>query len=316
MMTRRRALAYSPPSAGERIFVADIQGGISYSDDNGETWTRVTVASAPTPIFDVARGQDGVICAAGNYGSYTGEIMRSTDNGENYTLVDISGSAASKLRNIFTDGEGKWFAQGDNGTDELYGSTDNGATWSKVKNLGTGADAARWAGAYANGLYIIAAKGNNYWTSTNGTSWTRRTDMGHTDEIRSIKYLNGKWFAVGRVTMSETGVGDWTYVATTPAAVHWDITWNGSVYVLVGVYSSTYATVFTSSNGTDWTDVTDMHLTGFTGMGITALPSGRLVAAFYQSATPTNGRIYTSDDNGESWDLRVNSTSYGYTRLA
>jgi len=319
-MSRRRATLYSPASANQRLFVSDAQGGVSHSDDGGETWTRKTVASAPTLIFDLARGQDGVICAVGYNSGSPQKIMRSTDDGESYSLVDISTGSSVYGRSIFTDGEGKWFAQWDNGTDDLYGSTDNGATWAKVADLGTGGTYARWAGAYANGLYIIAAKGNNYWTSTNGTSWTRRTDMGTTLPCYRLKYLNDLWFAccgsgAGSVLCySATGTGSWTAVALGGSKSARDIDWDGTYYYIAGL-GNTYGQggIQRTSDLTTFTEV--KALTGYTFWGIKVLEGGRIVASVGKDVDIT-GIVYTSDNQGATWSNRLQQTDYNYTRLA
>lgn len=312
-MTRRRALAYNPPSAGERIFVADQQGGISYSDDNGETWTRVTVSDAPTRLFGLARNANtGTICASG-YGYY--RIMRSVDNGESYKALYYIASRR-QLSALMVDGEDKWFLCGDD-YDDVDTSSDDGATWSKTIDLGTDGQNDKYASGYADGLYIISAIAQ-YWTSTNGTSFTKRTDIAL--NARAIKKLNGNWVvARGQgIAYSTTGIGDWTAVSLTEMR---DIAFDGTYYYAAGK-SADYGTlgksgVWRSSDLINWTEVsTGMTLDGWTVYGIQATASGRLIIAQAKDGSDsTKGRIYTSDDNGASWDLRVNSASYGYTRL-
>lgn len=87
----------SPNPSSNRIF-RSAQGQIAYSDNNGSTWTTVTVGTGVdtgnglySPVF---KGNDIYIISSGRYysGSQTSKIFRSTDDGASWTQVHNFGS--------------------------------------------------------------------------------------------------------------------------------------------------------------------------------------------------------------------------------
>ena len=140
------------------------QSGIFRSDYSGQSWTNVLNGS-----FQYSR-------AIATFGSIvlavTGStVMRSTDNGDNWTTINISGSGNLSIISIVDQ---KIFA-GSNQVNEMYISEDLGKTWQElsvpllnadVKQI-VGKDSFVAAGLSNDGGVIVSYDSGKHWMHYN-----------------------------------------------------------------------------------------------------------------------------------------------------
>jgi len=109
------------------IFTGSWLGKISFSRDNGETWSVNNTAAISNLIFCLfVNSQDHIFA-----GTVGGGLLRSTDDGDNWTYIGLSDysviSIAADSKNIlYAATSGKY-----NG---LFKSSDNGDTWNECGN--------------------------------------------------------------------------------------------------------------------------------------------------------------------------------------
>ena len=70
-----------------------------------------------------------------------------------------------------------------------------------------------------NGVFILNGAGNDLWNSTNGVSWTKRSNPGDYDDLTGIEYGNGtfvmnRYWSPGSLLVSKDSGNTWSYIDT------------------------------------------------------------------------------------------------------
>jgi hypothetical protein len=180
-----------------------------------------------------------------------------------------------------------------------------------VSTVGTVTTAFNSPPAYGGGVWV-ATSGTlaNYKTSTDGLTWTART--GVTATVAGgypVAYGAGVFVAVGNGTASSSPDGiTWTTRASFPSSLYGTyVTWNGSIFVCVGVTTAGAAGTVsaTSPDGITWTARTIVSGI-YTGL---AYGNGIWVATSGNAATGIYGTSATSPD-GITWTARTTPNNY------
>ncbi|MBK8967146.1 MAG: T9SS type A sorting domain-containing protein [Lewinellaceae bacterium] len=114
---------------GNRIWLAEL-GNIWYSQDSGDSWTKLFIPSSfykRTSLVEI--GDTLLFCGAGSYGKPFGYLYRSIDNGDSWQ----ADSTQTHLTRVFDD-ERHFFAADDNG--RIYRSPNGLTDWSIIKTSG------------------------------------------------------------------------------------------------------------------------------------------------------------------------------------
>ncbi len=214
-----------PSTEGTRYLIVVLS-----ANDEGDTDNDVLVSSA-IPVVDSGR----FVLAGEN-----GLLMYSDDAG--ITWTSASGvSTSSELRDLATDGLGKWVVVGD--SMKLYYSTDNGENWLPGSITGTG---------YSNHLTGVAYDGNGNWVtsgiysgetttlySSDGINWSLKA-IGGSPRLESVAYdtTNARWISPD-VSMtnwyhSDTYNGSWSYHSGMAGGPYSSVTFGGDRVVGVG----------------------------------------------------------------------------------
>jgi len=133
---------------------------LRYSDDptDGQDWTSVDIAG---DVYGVGWG-NGVWISVGQ----AGELHRSTD-GASWTRIDLSSGDQNVagwvntviIWDVVTDGAGNWMCcQGAN----IFGSTDDGANWSRIAELDNAGGLNIGAGFTATSMAYTASRWSVY----------------------------------------------------------------------------------------------------------------------------------------------------------
>lgn len=313
-MSRRRALSYAPPAEGNRLFVADWQGGISYSDDGGATVTRVSVASVLTKLLRVVKSANGTVAACGvHVGGTQTPVVFSTDNGESYSVADGAGLVLD-AKGLATDGEGGWLVPFSGSSATYVYTQDDFANCTAVTNLSNGARE-KFGAAYGDGLWMMCGQNGYYWTSASLTgSFTSRTIAGQTGTWYNCAFVNGLWWLLGngKVAYSATGVGDWTVVNTVSGKIVYELVLHedSGRYYMVG--EGAFTGYIAADAMTTYVAVANAGAT-YTRYGLCLNGDGTMTSTATDIATQSDGFIQVSSP--AFWSLKSSQTDYGYTGI-
>lgn len=262
-------------------------GGVS-----GQAWSLKT-SGVGTSITDVASDLKGVVIAIGASTS----IIRSTDNGETWTVIPGVLPASQSGKCIATDRKGVWCIGHSNGG---VRSTDNGLTWgvggvgqaSSIDTDGLGTwiatrggssqinksldNGVTWTGSTvsSNYLYAVCTDRKGVWVVAGIEGAMRRSaDNGLTWSPVTLSSATSEVVAGCPKAIATDGEGRWVRVnsnTSISSSVDNGVTWQSAV----GGLTTTPATAFT---------------------GVAASGAG----AF--SAVGAGGAIITSRNSGASW---------------
>lgn len=175
-----------PVSFSER-WLATETSDLKYSDNNGDTW-QTAYSTSNNPVHDIQYPPNGNNTAVA---VFYGGILRSTDRGENWSIVLAESFHVGTRLSIGSDGNGICFEGSGNGNQQQYKTNDFGATW--VFN-----------GSFTNYQFndlltlkqnlIILTTGEGIKISTDmGTSFTQTSINNLT---RDINYVGGEYMFV------------------------------------------------------------------------------------------------------------------------
>jgi hypothetical protein len=254
--------------SGTSLFIGTSFYGAFRSTDNGASWSAVNNGLTRTSgralaILDFALS-GGTLIASTDSGVY-----RSTNNGDAWTRVTqglpsgITGGTAPLAPMVSIGNVVLGYAGGDgsNAIQELYRSTDNGATWSvSDAGLPSGYNIVSFAVSgtrvFAGVLSSGATAGRAVWTSTdNGQNWTATAynELGSLPRALTASgntlYINGSGF-LGRMSRSTDNGATWTPLNNSPSGVS-AIAVSGTTVVAVGLDAEANPSLFVSSNSGD-----------------------------------------------------------------
>ncbi|MDA3871743.1 MAG: YCF48-related protein, partial [Candidatus Marinimicrobia bacterium] len=223
-----------------------------------------------------------------------GNIMRTTDGGENWELID---SGCSSLYDVQYLDANDVIAVGNGG--EVLKSTNNGATWSSIStadiptNTLYGFDAPS-----ANVFYVVGYNGTIVKSSDGGTNWTEQTS-GYAENLYDVTFLNeNTGFAVGgkynesKILKTTNGGSNWNDVTCPVSRKLNKITFiNSTTGFIVGYYGTILKT---TNGGDDWTDISKSTSSEFKDISFANENVGVLVGTYAE--------IYYTEDGGINWN--------------
>jgi hypothetical protein len=235
--------ACSAVAFGNNTFVAVGYGGtVSYSSDNGQTWTSITpngydhnaitfgngtfVAVGQSTMYSTDNGQtwtislydyfDGIAFGNDTFVAVTtDQVVYSTNNGQTWTTVPLSGY----WREV-AFGNGTFVIVGY--FDETAYSTDNGQTWTTVPLVGNWVDI-----AFEDGTFVAVGYFSGLLTSysnDNGHTWTSVSISGVSYGSGSISASPSTISVPGDGFKNLLAVGNYIYASTNNVAIQIDTT--------------------------------------------------------------------------------------------
>lgn len=294
---------YGVSVAGSRLYVCTDTTSAFYSDDEGVSWTAITMPA--DELYYVAY-KSGTYVAIG-YGNHA------------YTSSSGTGSWTQRSFTALPN-DGTWYANGliHNGTTFVtysyfgnytyYYTSPDGVTWTQRQfpsmPVNAGPNSMIWDGS----KFVAPMYGDSsVYTSSDGTSWTRYS---LSNSYASIAYGNGKYVMSaesGKFAYSTNGT-TWTESTMTwPDTNTRTVSYGDGVFALTS--TETTAAAY-SADGVSWTSVTLPGAGRFwhtlkPSAGDT-VPSGKIIVAGYASL------IIESSNSGVTWGtFHVPSTFTG-----
>lgn len=157
---------------------------------------------------------------------------------DSWTTSDFvgAGSIGDFPAIVYSPGLTQWAAGGTGGNNSLYSSVDDGDTWTERTPGHHGGATRLTRGAWNGTTYVMAARGGVD-TSTDGTTWTRRSIAGETSTQFNDVCWDGTRFLL-------VGDGQAMYTSTD------GITWSAAATLPTGFLGANVTAVM--SNGTRW----------------------------------------------------------------
>jgi len=259
--------------------------GIYRSDNYGESWS---IVKAMSQVSSFTRDEADHIFA-----STDGEILTSNDFGLNWFEI-YNGIISTDVRTMITDGNNVYAGTYGNG---IYKGTNEGASWTKVNDGLTSfyvndfiIDNNIVYTATNRGIFISSNAGTN-WTETGFSQFNTGSmsiSLTESDEIYTGTWSDG-------VYKTDIENFDWTKVIEIPDnQIIWSVLSKDSC-ILIGGYGIYYS----PDLGINWARV-DSFDNEIYSLAVT--DAGSYIAG-------SNGKLYKSEDQGESWRLVFSETS-------
>jgi hypothetical protein len=240
----RQSLAY-----GNGTFIATLGGSsskkIAYSNDDGESWTEVSVnfsdlESDSYPI-GVAYGDGRFVVSFLN----SSHVIYSTDNGQTWQLSTLPSYSGSYLNIVY--GNGTFIIIGYASNKAAY-STDGGQTWIDVTLPYTD----NWrASTYGNGIFVIAGSKNLLYSTDKGQTWQSGTLPSY---VYGIAYGSERFVIVGGngVLYSTDNCQTWKTASGVASYNVTNIAYGDGIFV-VTYFVDNNESYYSIDGGSNWT---------------------------------------------------------------
>jgi len=229
--TRLKGVAF-----GNNTFVAvGDSNRIVRSTDNGISWSSPSSGVSyhylkgvtfGNNIFEVVGQSSWANSSNNNQNTRYVRILKSTDNGTNWTSQDSPDNKTKDLYGV-TYGSNKFVAVGENG--RIVRSTNNsGTSWGYVTTgvspYPYGSEKLRSVAFGSNTFVAVGASGKILRSTNSGASWSNSTS-GTSRELYAVTFANNTFVAVG-----QTGT-----ILTSPDGITWTTRTSGTSNSLYGV---------------------------------------------------------------------------------
>ncbi|GJQ61482.1 MAG: hypothetical protein SCALA702_05350 [Melioribacteraceae bacterium] len=293
-----------------KIFVST-SDGVYISTDSGVNFTKATGNGLPQfETLDYMFESSGTLRAF--YFSFSeSKLLESTDEGENWTEVQMSGIEENWVLKGASHFNGEFYAIAatDASLDlpRIYHSTDDGNNWSQIGSDLPFPILENEEAIAANSSEILVATYSGLFSTTdNGTTWEDASEgLRYNGSILAQAFVQGNW-----VISTNTGLyKSTTYPSEWEEMNRPDPTRNISQLHSLGntLFSFDFSTLYKSDDlGENWQDLVTGLPTGFSIGNI--LTSG---TKLYLSGTNASGhQLLVSEDQGETWTVKNSETGY------
>ena len=198
------------------------QGTMSYSDDNGVTWTAATIGGAATNDGSTSGGtllaldERHIYCAGNN-----GYIWISRDAGLTWEATEEGIVTATAYVGLSFDPSGTFGFAVATGADITAITDDGGLSWTAGSTAPSGGDDLLCCARLdRNKIWVGTDEGNLWWTDDGSVTWTQRTGWvgSGVGDIEDIQFVNDN---VGWMTVDTAGPYGWLF-RTIDGGFTWD----------------------------------------------------------------------------------------------
>ena len=293
-----------------RLYLDGVDAGLSWTDDEGVTWTECTKGSQFFPLDIVYTGTAYIIVG---YDSSGTKIQRSTD-GTSFSNVTHTQQSGDSFRSV-TIGGSTLCAVGWDGRTAY--STNDGSNWTNVQ-LGSSSTADATGVAWSGSEFVAVTGGSagEVHRSTDATSWTR-TVSGSTYSFGGVVWDGSQFVICGIINSTDKTIAYTSADGTASSFTQRNtdnsfsggslgestsITYDSSTDTLciaAGLNSAGEVDIQTSTDGTTWNKQVLPDLTVSDNFRLVKSDGTRFLVEAQQ--TGETCQIYYTDDNGDTW---------------
>lgn len=283
--------------------------GSIFSSSNGDGWTRRSPTGPIPDLAAVAANPSGVIVAGGGL-VLAGSILRSTNSGDSWTEVSstfVNDLVWDPAHSTFVGVDGLGSVVSSDGGTWSSSSAAFGSQFINRLAYGNSTLVAVGTADWTNGSIWTSTDGAN--------SWTNRTLPANTMQLRAIAYIGAQWVAVGDAgtILTSTNSTTWTKRTVPGAAIEFAcVAGNstGTLFVAMGIDNATNTAAYaTSTNGTTWVrrvfadNYNQMISVVWTGTNFAAIDSNHTAYVSTDAVNWTKHSLPTSSlMNSLGWD--------------
>ena len=319
---------YRIASHGDNVYISLYQGGVYRSVDKGSTWSpanngadRLTFYSLFTNGQEIYAGSaDGKLYYSADYGAnwseknnglpgnsisgfvsynskmYVGTadgLFESVDNGNIWNAINIPGLSPNGIQSM-TEYNGVFYVTNDG---QMFVSNDNLASWI-LTPLGGGSTLTNLVG-YEGVVYTTNSFGRYYYSSDNGVNWTMGQNTQTDSSANNILLSNDKLFMLTSEGIFESvDYGStWAFNSKGIKAHNISALAANDTYLFTG--TSENGIFRSSDSGATWT------LIGISSTDLNSKSINDIIVIDNTIFAATSAGIYTSNDNGDNWVIKL-----------
>ena len=319
---------YRIASHGDNVYISLYQGGVYRSIDKGSTWSpanngadRLTFYSLFTNGQEIYAGSaDGKLYYSADYGAnwseknnglpgnpisgfvsynskmYVGTadgLFESVDNGNIWNAINIPGLSPNGIQSM-TEYNGVFYVTNDG---QMFVSNDNLASWI-LTPLGGGSTLTNLVG-YEGVVYTTNSFGRYYYSSDNGVNWTMGQNTQTDSSANNILLSNDKLFMLTSEGVFESfdDGSSWTFNSNGIKAHNISALAANDTYLFTG--TSENGIFRSSDNGATWTPI------GISSTDLNSKSINDIIVIDNTIFAATSAGIYTSNDNGDNWVIKL-----------
>jgi photosystem II stability/assembly factor-like uncharacterized protein len=283
------AVALRLAKSGTNTYLGTNAAGVFKSTDFGESWFPINNGITAANVLDICFDNEGTIYTA----NWSNGFQKSTDNGKTWSVIN-NGLTNSYCYSIIADDNGFLIGGTDQGS---FRSTDKGASWHQITIPGND---------YA--YYLRKDRKNRIYALTYGTGLYRTSDLGNSWVKLDDGWISGYVFGFliddeeniyagtrrGAIYKSTDDGNSWSevYRSTNQNAVVNRISISPKGYIFATC--SNEGILRSKDGGSSWTLINNgITFQNTRSLGITQ--NGEIFVGY------AAGKIYYSQDHGESW---------------
>jgi photosystem II stability/assembly factor-like uncharacterized protein len=274
------SITYGGSNTYVGVGASSIFGPIMKSIDNGKTWINVSLKKETDTLGfyldSVSYGGNGNYIALGtkitptkitpNVDSNDGYILRSTNNGDDWTVITSTLLAETYLTSITYGGDDTYIAVGR----IIIKTTDGGDTWIDITpdidydalhSITYGGDNTYIAGS-SNGKIIKTTDGGNTWLDISPTLLAAWMSIAYSENNNTYIVVGNSSKYGGKIIISYDGGENWSDISPT-IDVDWrSVSCNKDEYVVVG---GSYV-IISNKNNINWILLQGPNAPGYLGL--------------------------------------------------
>ncbi|TAL61042.1 MAG: T9SS type A sorting domain-containing protein [Bacteroidetes bacterium] len=260
-------------------------------------WTQQTSGTAArlSSVFFPAKDTGYAVGRDYPTGAHGGTIFKTTNGGNNWTMLTINGYDSITLQSIYFTSVDIGYAVE---RDKIYKTTNGGNSWT-ITNIGCTNQQYSVFFSLSDTGYALCENGNIYKTINSGNNWALFSN------VPTLSYCI--YF-----TSPDTGyIGGNAIYKTTDRGINWTFQMSASVNTFfsfsftsidTGYAVGTNGSIFKTTNGgTNWTQQISGTIGNLMSVFFVAPDTGYIVGQ--------GGKILKTNDGGNNWQPQVSGTS-------